>query len=76
MTKLTFEKLEILKEIAHLEKEMERFSKRTIIHILCHEIMESFHTIIPEDDKYWQKAKDALAYLIHAMEEKEKKNEK
>lgn len=74
MSKLSFEKLEILKEIAHLEKEMEVFSKKTIIHVLCHEIMESFDAIIHEEDKSWVKAKDALAYLLHAMEEKEKKN--
>ena len=74
MSKLTFEKLEVLKEIAQLEKEMERFSKRVIIHVLCHEIKESFHALIHEDEKYWHSAKDAMAYLIHAMEEKENKN--
>lgn len=74
MTKLTFEKIEALKELAILKKTMEVFSKKVIIDVLCHEISESFHALAKEDEKYWLKAVDAFGYLIHAMEEKEKKN--
>lgn len=73
MTKLTFEKIEALKELSNLKKSMEVFSKKVIIEVLCHEITESFHALAKEDEKYWLKAVDAFGYLLHVMEEKVKK---
>jgi len=74
MSKLTFEKIEAQKELTNLKKSMEVFSKKVIIDVLCHEITESFHALAKEDEKYWVKAVDAFGYLIHTMEEKEKKH--